>query len=108
AGPSTGVSYRAPPLARVVAPCGGRVVFAGPFRSFGVLLIVDCGGGLHFVLAGLDRLDVGVGTAVAAGEPVGVMPGWDPQSGVQRPALYVELRRDGQPVNPAPFLRSRG
>jgi len=111
-GPAQGVSYHAPPLARVVAPCSGRVAFAGPFRSFGVLLIVDCGGGFHFVLAGLDRLDVGVGTAVQAGEPVGVMPGWDPQSalrsGAARPALYIELRRDGVPVNPAPFLRAHG
>lgn len=108
AGPSNGVSYRAPPLARVVAPCAGRVAFAGPFRSFGVLLIVDCGGGFHFVLAGLDRLDVGVGATVQGGEPVGVMPGWDPRSGAARPSLYVELRRDGHPVNPAPFLRTRG
>ncbi len=122
-GPAHGVSYRAPPLARVVAPCSGRVVFAGPFRSFGVLLIVDCGGGFHFVLAGLDRLDVGVGLTVQGGEPVGVMPGWDPQSpsqqspsqqpssqqsGAARPALYIELRRDGLPVDPAPFLRARG
>lgn len=108
AGPSNGLSYRAPPLARVVAPCDGRVAFAGPFRSFGVLLIVDCGGGFHFVLAGLDRLDVQVGTTVQAGEPIGVMPGWDPQATGTRPSLYVELRRDGQPVNPAPFLRARG
>lgn len=108
AGPANGVSYRAPPLARVVAPCAGRVAFAGPFRSFGVMLILDCGGGFHFVLAGLDRLDVAVGTAVQVGEPVGVMPGWDPQGGGARPALYLELRRDGLPVNPAPFLRARG
>jgi len=112
AGPAQGVSYYAPPLARVVAPCGGRVAFAGPFRSFGVLLIVDCGGGLHFVLAGLERLNVGVGASVRPGEPVGVVPGWDPQligqSGAAQPALYIELRRDGSPVNPAPFLRARG
>ena len=116
AGPAQGVSYYAPPLARVVAPCGGRVAFAGPFRSFGVLLIVNCGGGLHFVLAGLERLNVGVGASVRPGEPVGVMPGWDPQSigqsggqsGAAQPTLYIELRRDGSPVNPAPFLRARG
>ena len=52
---------------RVVAPCAGRVAFAGPFRSFGVLIILDCGAGYHFVLAGLDRLDVQAGTAVQAG-----------------------------------------
>ncbi|WP_264716519.1 murein hydrolase activator EnvC family protein [Limobrevibacterium gyesilva] len=107
AGPAPGLSYAAPPGARVVSPCGGRVVFAEPFRSFGLLLIVDCGGGYHFVLSGFDRLDVQVGQSVQAGEPVGVMPNWDPRGSAPRPSLYVELRRDGQPVNPAPFLRAK-
>ena len=108
AGPAMGVSYRAPPGARVVAPCAGRVAFAGPFRSFGVLLILDCGGGYHFVLAGFERLDMAVGVSVRQGEPVGVMPQWDPAVAGVRPSLYVELRREGQAVNPAPFLRVRG
>ncbi len=108
AGPANGIVYRAPPSARVVAPCDGRVAFAGPFRSFGLLMIVDCGGGYHLVLSGLERLDAPVGTAVRAGEPVGVMPGWDPQTPGPRPSLYVELRRGGQPMNPAPFLRAKG
>ena len=105
AGPASGMSYRPPPQARVVAPCGGRVRFAGPFRSYGVLVILDCGGGYAFVLAGLARLDVAAGGAVLAGEPVGVMPDWSPAAGGSHPALYVELRRDGVAVNPAPFLR---
>jgi septal ring factor EnvC (AmiA/AmiB activator) len=105
-GPATGLSYHAPPGARVISPCGGRVVFAEPFRSYGLLLIVDCGGGYHVVLAGFDRLDVKAGQSVLAGEPVGVMANWEPGSASRRPALYVELRRDGTPVNPAPWLRS--
>ena len=105
-GPATGISYHAPPAARVVSPCGGRVVFAAPFRSYGQLLIVDCGGGYHAVLAGFDRLDAKVGQQVAAGEPVGVAPSWEPGSSGNRPALYLELRRDGQPVNPAPWLKA--
>jgi septal ring factor EnvC (AmiA/AmiB activator) len=107
AGPATGISYQAAPNARVVSPCGGRVVFAQPFRSYGNLLIVDCGGGYHAVLAGLARLDIAVGRSVAIGEPVGVMPGWDPAAGARRPSLYVELRRAGQPVDPAPWLKGR-
>ena len=106
-GPSAGLSYHAAPGARVFSPCGGRVVFAGPFRSFGQLIIVDCGGGYHFVLAGFERIDLAVGQRVASGTPVGVMPGWDPRIGGGRPSLYVELRRSGQAVNPAPFLRAR-
>lgn len=108
AGPARGLSFRVPPLARVVAPCEGRVAFAGPFRSFGAMVIVECGPGVHLVLARLDRLDVSVGEAVQRGEPVGVMAGWDPQGGAAPPMLYVELRRDGLPVNPTPFLRARG
>ena len=108
AGPATGVSYRPAPAARVVAPCGGRVRFAGPFRSYGALVILDCGGGFAFVLAGLGRLDVVVGGAVLAGEPVGVMPDWNAAAPGPRPALYLELRHDGQAVNPGPFLRGRG
>ena len=107
-GPATGLSYHAPPGARVIAPCGGRVVFADTFRSYGLLMIVDCGGGYHVVLAGFDRLDVRLGQSIVTGEPVGVMPSWEPGSSERRPALYVELRHRGQPVNPAPWLRASG
>ena len=107
AGPATGISYRAAPAARIVAPCAGRVVFSGPFRSFGLLMIVDCGASWHAVLAGFDRLDAAVGQFVQQGEPIGQMPGWDPAGASPRPSLYVELRHDGAPVNPAPFLRAK-
>jgi septal ring factor EnvC (AmiA/AmiB activator) len=105
-GPAIGVSYRAAPAARVVSPCAGRIAFSAPFRSYGLLLIVSCGGGYHAVLAGFERLDVRVGQAVAPGEPVGVMPSWQPGGAGNRPTLYVELRRDGRPVNPAPWLKA--
>jgi septal ring factor EnvC (AmiA/AmiB activator) len=107
-GPATGVSYFAPPAARVVSPCGGRVVFADVFRSYGLLLIIDCGGGYHVVLSGFDRLDVRLGQSLVVAEPVGVMPSWEPGSTARRPALYVELRHDGQPINPAPWLKVSG
>jgi septal ring factor EnvC (AmiA/AmiB activator) len=107
-GPANGISYRAAPAARVVSACSGRVAFAAQFRSYGLLLIVDCGGGYHTVLAGFERLDVKVGQNVAAGEPVGVMPGWDPAATGDRPTLYVELWRGGKPVNPAPWLKASG
>jgi septal ring factor EnvC (AmiA/AmiB activator) len=108
AGPAIGITYAAAPAARVVAPCGGRVVFASPFRSYGLLLIVDCGGGWHAVLAGLERLDARVGAPVQQGEPVGAMANWDPRAAAPRPTLYLELRRGGQPVDPAPWLRGSG
>jgi murein hydrolase activator len=108
AGPATGITYQASPAARVVAMCGGRVVFAAPFRSYGLLLIVDCGGGYHAVMAGFQKLDAAVGQLVRAGEPVGSMPTWTPGQGGPRPALYVELRREGEPIDPAPWLRASG
>jgi len=105
-GPAIGVSYRAAPAARVVSPCTGRIAFSAPFRSYGLLLIVTCGRGYHAVLSGFERLDAKVGQLVASGEPVGVMPSWQPGHAGSRPTLYVELRRDGRPVNPAPWLRA--
>lgn len=107
-GTSTGVTYQVPPSARVVAPCTGKVVFSGPFRSFGLLMILDCGAGWHVVLSGFDRLDAQLGQSVAQAEPVGTMPSWNPLALLRRPALQMELRRDGQPTNPAPFMRAAG
>ena len=60
------------------------------------------------VMAGLDRLDAKAGQSVQMGEPVGVMPDWQPGGPGRRPSLYVELRHDGNPVNPAPWLRTSG
>jgi len=107
AGPATGISYQAAPDARVVSPCSGRVDFADPFRSYGLLLIVDCGGGYHAVLAGFAKLTSQAGQAIKAGEPVGSMPNWEPGAKT-RPSLYVELRHEGKPVNPAPWLKASG
>jgi septal ring factor EnvC (AmiA/AmiB activator) len=103
-GPHRGLTYAAAGGARVVSPCNGRAVFAAPFRSFGLLLIVDCGGGYHFVLAGLDRLDAAAGQRLLAGEPIGVLGG----AGAAGGSLYVELRRNGQPVDPRPWFAARG
>lgn len=105
-GPAQGMSFATPSGARVTAPCSGRVAFAAPFRSYGQLAIIDCGGGYHFVLSGLARLDARAGQPIAAGEPVGVMAAWEPGSGSAAPVLQLELRKDGGPVDPAPFLRT--
>ncbi len=102
-GPHRGLTFSAAAGARVVSPCSGRAAFAAPFRSYGLLLIVDCGGGYHFVLAGLDRLDVAAGRRLLAGEPVGVLG-----TGGAGASLYVELRRGGQAVDPRPWFAARG
>jgi murein hydrolase activator len=105
---SSAVLYQPPPAARVQAPCASRVVFAGPFRSYGLLAILDCGGGYHAVLSGFDRLDVALGQTLRQGEPMGVMPGGNALDSGRKPALNFELRKDGQAIDPAPLLRAAG
>ena len=85
--------------AQVVATFDGQVVFAGEFRGYGQLLIIEHSDGYHTLLAGMSRIDAGVGQRLFAGEPVGVM-GHDERA----TALYVELRHNGQPINPLPWL----
>jgi septal ring factor EnvC (AmiA/AmiB activator) len=95
-----GILILAQPGAPVLAPFDGQVVYRGPFRSYGEILIIQHSGGYHSVLAGLGRSDAAVGQWVLAGEPVGMMG--SPEDGNTR--LYVELRRDGHPIDPAPWL----
>lgn len=107
--PSTGLSFASRPGDVVIAPADGRVLYAGPFRSYGELLILDAGDGYHIVLAGMDRIDVSSGQFVSAGEPVALMGARRLASvqvaefGAAEPALYVEFRKDGKPVDPTPW-----
>jgi septal ring factor EnvC (AmiA/AmiB activator) len=87
----------------VNSPCTGKIAFAAPFRSYGRLMIVECGKGYDFVLAGLDRLDAPVGRTIHRGDPIGRMP----TGGAKSPGLYLELRLNGRPVDPAPFLNAK-
>jgi murein hydrolase activator len=96
---SKGILVLAPPGGQVVAPFDGRIEFAGPFRGYGQILIIEHGDGYHSLLAGLERIDGVVGQWLVAGEPVGIMP-----TGDRDAALYLELRRHGQPINPLPWL----
>lgn len=99
-----GISIETRDGAQVTAPAGGKIVFAGPFRGYGQLLIIAHTDEYHSLLAGFARIDGAVGQNVVAGEPVGVMGG----SEGQRPVLYLELRRKGEPVNPLPWLATNG
>jgi septal ring factor EnvC (AmiA/AmiB activator) len=98
--PARGMSLKTRPAAQVVAPRDGEIVFAGPFRGFGQLLIIEHGAEYHVLLAGMARIDAAVGDKVLAGEPVGVMGGGNSPE----PILYLELRRKGRPVDPLPWL----
>lgn len=106
-GTATGITIGTAPNAFVASPCAGRVAFAAPFRSYGQLVIVECGGAYDVVLAGLGKIDTAPGRGVRAGEPIGRMPANTPSAAgepARRADLYVELRAHGDPVDPAPFL----
>ena len=101
--PSRGLTLEIVAAAQIVAPYDGRIVFADTFRSYGQLLIIDHGGGYHTLVAGLSRIDGQVGQWLLAGEPVGQASlGENGKS-----TLYVELRRNGEPINPLPWLVAR-
>lgn len=107
-GAEKGLAIAARPGAQVTSPCDGLVVYSGPFRSYGQLLILNAGGGYHVLLAGMERISVDLGQFVLTGEPVAVMGG-GPQSaaaiatGSSQPVLYIEFRKDGAPVDPSPW-----
>ncbi len=108
-GSERGISVATRPAAQVTTPCDGWVVYAGPFRSYGQLLILNAGGGYHVVLAGMERISVDIGQFVLTGEPVAVMGNGATQVaavspvGNSQPVLYVEFRKDGAPVDPGPW-----
>lgn len=99
-----GVQVRTRPSAQVVATFEGTVAFVGDFRGYGQLLIIEHSGGYHSLLAGMSRIDSSIGQEVLMGEPVGTMD----TASDEETVLYVELRRDGQSINPLPWLSSRG
>ena len=101
-----GISLRTRGEARITAPADGWVVYAGEFRSYGQLLIINAGGGYHILLAGMSRIDVSLGQFVLAGEPIAVMGNSatpSPGDDSSRPVLYVEFRKDGRPIDPDPW-----
>ncbi|WP_425373785.1 murein hydrolase activator EnvC family protein [Phyllobacterium salinisoli] len=112
-GSSMGEMLETAANATITSPSDGVVLYAGAFRSYGQLLILDAGGGYHVVLAGMKRIDVSQGQFVLAGEPVGAMgekllasaASMDVGNGA--PMLYIEFRKDGKPVDPAPWWTVR-
>lgn len=106
-GNSKGIVLETRPGGQITSPCDGWVVYAGEFRSYGQLLIINAGGGYHILLAGLSRIDVGPGQFVLAAEPVGTMRGSATRRTVKNqtdaPVLYVEFRKEETPIDPSPW-----
>lgn len=86
--------------ADVVAPVDGKIEYAGPFRSYGQLLIISTSDGYHILLSGMGRIHGTPGQTVRAGEPVGRMSDRE----IPPPELYLEVRREGVPMNPARWM----
>jgi murein hydrolase activator len=108
-GTTRGISIKTRQKATVVSPADGWVAFAGPFRSYGRLLIINAGGGYYVLLAGMDQISVDVGQFVLAGEPVAAMGETSLMSlaggAIEKnnPVLYVEFRKDGGSIDPSPW-----
>jgi septal ring factor EnvC (AmiA/AmiB activator) len=107
-GSEKGLSIATRAGAQVTAPADGWVVYAGAFRSYGQLLILNVGGGYHVLLAGMERISVDLGQFVLTGEPVALMGNGSHiaavlATGSSQPVLYVEFRKDGTPVDPGPW-----
>jgi septal ring factor EnvC (AmiA/AmiB activator) len=107
-GVEKGISLASRPGAQVTTPCDGWVVYAGPFRSYGQLLILNAGGGYHVLIAGMERISVNIGQFVLTGEPVATMGSTSQIASIlatnaRQPVLYVEFRKDGTPIDPGPW-----
>lgn len=94
---STGLSLAPRPGAQVVAPGRGRVAFAGPYRGYGRIVIIEHEGGWTSLVTGLARTDVDVGEGLVPGAPLGV-------AATEAPVVTLELRRNGRPVNPLEYV----
>src|SRR6478609_5784183 len=107
-GVEKGISLTTKAGAQVTTPCDGWVVYAGPFRSYGQLLILNAGGGYHVLIAGMERISVNIGQFVLTGEPVATMGSTSQVASIlatnaSQPVLYVEFRKDGTPIVPGPW-----
>ena len=96
---SRGISIAARAGAQAVAPAAGRVAFAGPYRGYGNIVIIEHPGGWTTLVTGLGQLDAQIGQRLVAGSPLGV-------AGPGKPLVGLELRRNGEPVNPLDLIRA--
>lgn len=97
---SRGLTIATQPSAQVIAPTAGRVSYAGDFRGYGQIVIIDHSGGWTTLITNLASVSVQVGQVVQQGAPVG-------RTGDDRPTVTVELRHGGEPVDISSLV-SRG
>jgi septal ring factor EnvC (AmiA/AmiB activator) len=101
-GSAQGITLSAPPRSVVKAPYSGRVEFAGAFKDYDRVVILNVGEGYFLLLTGLGTIIVEAGDSVKAGELVGALPA----SLAGNSDIYVEIRKNGAPIDPAPWFKS--
>lgn len=92
-----GIRLAVAPRARIIAPAAGKVTFAGRYRSFGNIVIIEHGNGWATLLTGIERLGVVAGAQVRQGALIG-------NAGAEDPEIMVELRRNGRVIDLAALL----
>lgn len=97
---SKGMVIMARPHAQVTAPYDGEVVFAGVFLNYGRMVILRHSDHFHSLLAGLQDIDTNAGEFLLEGEPIGAMG-----EGEEGARLYLELRKNNQPIDPSPWIK---
>lgn len=106
-----GITIAARPGAQVTAPYDAQILYSGPFRQYGEIVILGLEGGFQMILAGLEKADGFVGQELLAGEPVGILADGNALAGELRGSssgrsrLYMELRYQGDPIDPSPWLQ---
>ena len=100
----TGLTYKGQAGGQVLAPYAGRIEFAGAFKNYQKVVILNVGDGYFILLTGLGDTFAQAGDTVNVAEPIGSLPNSAPSD----PPLFIELRKNGQPLNPVPWLMPRG
>jgi len=105
---SRGIIFSALPSAEVFAPYDGRVVYAGPFKGYATMALIEHGDGYHTLLTGLETVNIAEGDWVLQGELIGTLPERlrSGTSELAAPELYVEIRKNGKPIDPTPWFAS--
>ena len=98
---SKGVSLAGQPSATVAAPAQGVVLYAGEYRAYGRIIVIETNCRLHFVFAGFETVAVTRGDAVAPSQTLGHLPAGGSEL---TPVLHVELHKSGRRVDPGPDI----
>lgn len=107
-----GITLETAVNAAVTAPADGWVLYAGGFRSYGQLLILNTGQGYNIILAGMEKINVSVGQFVLSGEPIGVMGNSSSLTAltsqkIEQPLLFIEFKKDSITINPNTWFMAR-